>query len=340
MQRLMEQLRAPQTEQLPSYNSITNAANSAAATAASVVPRGNRGPNSTAQRRKGMALTAASAVAFAVMALLVQVLDSRGYTALQTMFWRGVVQSIGALVVCLVRGVQPLRVIGDWKRFRWVLMRAVFGSIGHVLYYMALARMAMGTATVLFFTNPLFTAAFARWLLHEPLPPRAAWLMAGALGGVVLVAAPLSPLSLAVGAVPLQWALLALLGAASTALAYTSIRIAGRLVHPMVHVMYFGVIAAVGALVLSRATGQPWKMPENSLAGWAPVAGVGVSALTAQFLMNWGLQLAHAAPVVMVRNSTVAISFVLDIIVYQTVPSLLGTVGAVLITVCAILISR
>ncbi|KAJ2076876.1 hypothetical protein H4R24_005453 [Coemansia sp. RSA 988] len=340
MQRLMEQLRAPQTERLPSYNSISNATNSAAAAVTSAVPTGNRGPNSAGQRRKGMALTGASAIAFAVMALLVRELDSRGFTALQIMFWRGVVQSVGALGVCLTRGVQPLRVVGDWKRFRWVLMRAVFGSAGHVLYYMALARMAMGTATVLFFTNPLFTAAFARWLLDEPLPARAAWLMAAALGGVVLVAAPLAPLSLAAGAVPLQWALLALLGAASTALAYTSIRIAGRLVHPMVHVMYFGVVAAVGALVLSRAARQPWLMPENSLVGWAPVVGVGVSALAAQFLMNWALQLAHAAPVVMVRNSTVAISFVLDAIVYQSVPTLLGTVGAVVITICSILISR
>ncbi|PIA13512.1 hypothetical protein COEREDRAFT_49042 [Coemansia reversa NRRL 1564] len=256
------------------------------------------------------------------------------------MFWRGIVQSIGALVICLTRGVQPLRVVGDWKRFRWVLMRAVFGSAGHVLYYMALGRMAMGTATVLFFTNPFFTAAIARWLLHEPLPPRAAWLMVVALGGVVLVAAPLAPLSLAAGVVPLRWMLLVLLGAASTALAYTSIRIAGRLVHPMVHVMYFGVIAAAGALVLSYAAGQPWKMPENSFSGWAIVIGVGIAALTAQFLMNWALQLAHAAPVVMVRNSAVAVSFVLDAVVYQSVPSLLGIVGAVVITVCAIMISR
>ncbi|KAJ2028887.1 hypothetical protein IWW57_001954 [Coemansia sp. S610] len=294
-----------------------------------------------AQKRKGLGLAALSAVAFAAMALLVRILSDRGMTSLQIMIWRCIVQSFVAVLGCHASlGISAFRVSGGWQKFRWVLVRAVFGSIGHLLYYVALSKLPMGIATVLFFTNPLFTALLARSMLGEAFSRRYSLLATLCLAGIALVMLP-SPFTL-VGFLldgSLVWSLCALLGAASVALAYVSIRKAGVAVHAMVHVTYFGAVGAVGSLALAAATGEvySWQalVPQNAL-DCILVVGVGVAAFAAQFLMNWGLQLAPAGPAVMMRNSDIVITFILDAVLYRTVPGLVSMCGAAIITGCVI----
>ncbi|KAJ1943023.1 hypothetical protein EC988_006340, partial [Linderina pennispora] len=207
----------------------------------------------TRRRRTGLLLSALSAVAFAVMTLLVRKLTDAGVTSLQIMFWRSLVQSLLAIPSCLALGISPLRVAG-WKQMQWVLVRAVFGGIGHMLYYYALANLPMGVATVLFFTNPLFTALFAYWLMREEFTMRQRILTLVCLVGIALIVKPTME-----GVSP--WALCALLGAASAALAYASIRLAGPSVHALVHVVYFGLLGMVGSAAVSFFNGETWVVP-------------------------------------------------------------------------------
>ncbi|KAI8319164.1 hypothetical protein GQ54DRAFT_293300 [Martensiomyces pterosporus] len=284
------------------------------------------------RQRKGLALSALSALAFAIMSLLVRVLNDQGFSALQIMAWRSGVQAVVAVSACHMIGVHPLRVDGGWKRFKWVLSRAVFGGVGHLLYYAALGNLPMGIATVLFFTNPLFTAMLAYWLLKEEFSSKHQWLSLSCLLGIMLIVKPTT------GSVVSPWSFCALLGAASSALAYVSIRLAGNSVHAMVHVVYFGIVGAVGNTLASLLLGESWQLPV-SLAGWSAVVGVGLMAFLAQFLMNWGLQLANAGPVVMMRNSDIVISFVFDIFIYHTVPGITSMLGAAVITASVISMS-
>ncbi|KAJ2807538.1 hypothetical protein H4S07_003575 [Coemansia furcata] len=291
-----------------------------------------------AQKRKGLGLAALSAVAFAIMTLLVRILSDRGMTSLQIMVWRCVVQTIAAVLGCRIfLGIPPFRVSGGWKNFRWVLVRAVFGSIGHLLYYMALSKLPMGIATVLFFTNPLFTALLARLMLGESFSNRHSLLATMCLVGIAMVVIP-TPVGLLIDN-SLIWSLCALLGAAAVALAYVSIRKAGAAVHAMVHVTYFGAVGALGSVALAAMTGElySWQalFPTSAL-DYLLVVGVGLAAFAAQFLMNWGLQLAPAGPAVMMRNSDIVITFVLDAVIYRTVPGLFSMFGAALITGCVI----
>ncbi|KAJ2156026.1 hypothetical protein GGF46_005458 [Coemansia sp. RSA 552] len=287
-------------------------------------------------RQKGLTLSGVSAVAFALATLLVRMLGDQGYSPVQIMLWRGIVQTIGSLLACATLRVQPFNWQLGWKRFRWVLMRAVFGGTGHLLYYTALAHMPMGIATVLFFTNPIFTALFAAWLLAEPFDNRLRTLMLLSLVGVAL-AVPLSPVALFT--TPIAWALSPLAGAAAVAVAYVSIRKAGRAVHPMIHVVFFGIIGTLGAAVAIWMLDEHWPIPSGT-SEWLMVVGVGTCAFLAQFLMNWGLQLTSAAPVVMMRNSDIVICFLMDALIYQTLPSLWGAIGATIITVCVALMCR
>ncbi|KAJ2714269.1 hypothetical protein H4R19_001817 [Coemansia spiralis] len=272
------------------------------------------------------------------MALLARVMSDQGFTPLQTMFWRCVVQTGGALVSCWAVGVQPLAVLWVWQRLQWVLVRAVFGGIGHLLYYMALSSMPLGPATVLFFTNPIFTALLAHTLLHEPFTATHRRLMLASLAGIALVVVhPTALIGMAQASIG---PLCALAGTMAVALAYVSIRIAGSRVHAMVHVVYFGVVGAAGSLALSLLYGEPWRVPDPTPAAWAVVLGVGTAAFIAQFLMNRGLQLAAAGPVVMMRNADIVIGFVIDAVIYQTPPSLSSTIGACIIAASVFLMSR
>ncbi|KAJ2392751.1 hypothetical protein GGI05_002593, partial [Coemansia sp. RSA 2603] len=274
---------------------------------------GSAGLTTQRTRRKGLGLAGLSAVAFAAMTLLVRMLSDQGFTALQIMAWRSIVQTLAATATCLAMGVRPLHVTQGWKTFRWVLVRAVCGGLGHLLYYAALGGLPMGVATVLFFTNPLWTALVASQALGEAFDRRAQRLSLACLAGIALVVVPSSPLVLLLGVGACVWSLAALLGALSVAVAYVSIRLAGRSVHPMVHVVYFGIVGAAGSAAVSLGVvGETWRWPDKSVGAWMMVGGVGVMAFVAQYLMNWGLQLASAGPVVMMRNIDIVISFVLD----------------------------
>ncbi|ORX65896.1 hypothetical protein DL89DRAFT_270460 [Linderina pennispora] len=262
----------------------------------------------TRRRRTGLLLSALSAVAFAVMTLLVRKLTDAGVTSLQIMFWRSLVQSLLAIPSCLALGISPLRM-------QWVLVRAVFGGIGHMLYYYALANLPMGVATVLFFTNPLFTALL-RLLAHA---------RRCVLAGIALIVKPTME-GVSPWALPLQ------------PLAYVSIRLAGPSVHALVHVVYFGLLGMVGSAAVSFFNGETWVVPVT-FAGWAVVLGVGAMAFLAQFLMNSGLQMASAGAAVMMRNSDIAITFVLDIVLFGVVPDIASVAGAFLISLAVILMS-
>ncbi|KAJ2174639.1 hypothetical protein GGF45_004071, partial [Coemansia sp. RSA 551] len=135
------------------------------------------------------------------------------------MTWRGGVQAVCSLGACAALKVNPFKVHMGWEKFKWVAVRAVFGVIGHLLYYTALAKLSMGVATVLFFTNPIFTAILAHWMLDETFTKDQRWLMFIALFGIGLVVVPLSPLTL-LGIGISKWSICALLGAVSVALAY------------------------------------------------------------------------------------------------------------------------
>ncbi|KAJ1859879.1 hypothetical protein LPJ73_001644, partial [Coemansia sp. RSA 2703] len=159
---------------------------------------GSAGLTTQRTRRKGLGLAGLSAVAFAAMTLLVRMLSDQGFTALQIMAWRSIVQTLAATATCLAMGVRPLHVTG-WKTFRWVLVRAVCGGLGHLLYYAALGGLPMGVATVLFFTNPLWTALVASRALGEAFDRRAQRLSLACLAGIALVVVPSSPLVLLLG---------------------------------------------------------------------------------------------------------------------------------------------
>ncbi|KAJ1961566.1 hypothetical protein GGI12_003179 [Dipsacomyces acuminosporus] len=303
------------------------------------VPELGSGISKRAQRqrhRKGLALSALSALAFALMSLFVRQLSDKGYSSLQIMSYRSFVQAIVSILTSqLLLGINPFSIKKyKWQQFKWVLSRAIFGDLGHLLYYAALGQMSMGIATVLFFTNPLFTSLMAYWILREPFSSRHRLLLILCFSGILLVVKPTNMLS-----DTLVWSLAALLGANSSAFAYVSVRLATSAIHPMIHVCYLGIVGSIVCpLVQVFLLNEPvWYAGAITLPDALIIVMVGLMAFFAQFLMNWGLQLTNAGPVVMMRNADIVISFIFDILIYHTLPDIVSFIGAAVITVSVIL---
>lgn len=290
------------------------------------------------QRRQGLVLAALSVSCFASMAVLVRVLSSQGgYNALQLMCWRGTMQTLLAILGCLSLKKHPFRVPGGWLEYRWVLLQALLDCAGHLLYFAALTHLSMGKSTVLFFTNPLFAVLLAAPLLNESITGRIQALGTVCLVGVLLVVLPASLLSLPVALLggSLQWSICALAGAASVALSSISIGLAGGpIVHQMVYLVYFGLVSSVGCLVASLASIglTSWHFPSDLANEWLALIGIGIAGFLAQYLMHRGLQQAPINSAMMIRNAGIPIIFILDALVFYSLPSTMNLIGAIIVT--------
>src|SRR5947207_6549965 len=72
-------------------------------------------------------------------------------------------------------------------RWRWLAARGVFGGSAVVLYFSAMQRIPVGEATLLNYTQPVFTMLGAWLLLGERPPRRALFALPLTLTGVTLI---------------------------------------------------------------------------------------------------------------------------------------------------------
>jgi len=230
----------------------------------------------------------ASALFFSLMGLCVKLLGGR-IPAAEVVLARALVSVVLSWWLLRRAGVFP------WGHRRGLLIwRGAIGTLALFCVYQALAVLPLGTATVLQYSYPTFTALLAWLSLGEPIGRRV--VLAVALGwlGVLMLAhpaallrgfnlaqsAPLPPLAVAV----------ALLGALSTAIAYVSVRSLRHSEHPLVIVFYFPLVALV--LCLPPVLLQPVRPTPLELL-W--LLGVGVFTQLGQVTLTQGLVALPAA---------------------------------------------
>ena len=154
---------------------------------------------------------------FAFMAVLAK-LASRHVPATEAAFVRfatGVVVT-GAMWVTGRIDLRP-------RRWGWLVARGFFGGTAVVAYFSAMQRIPVGEATLLNYTQPVFTMLGAWLMLGERPPRRALFALPLTLVGVALIVG-LRPSDLRAETGPL----LGLLSAVLSGVAVTSIRAARR----------------------------------------------------------------------------------------------------------------
>lgn len=206
-----------------------------------------------------------------------------------------------------------------------LILRGLLGFIPLLAGFYAFTKLPLADAVVLFNTNPIWAALLSFIILKERLGYAGAACVAVSLVGVVLVARPpfifggvehLDPLGAA-----------SALGAAFFAgLIFTLIRKISRTEHPLTIVLYFYLVAAPLALVLSIpvwVTPSPWQ--------WLLLIGIGFFTQAGQLNMTKGLALVSAGKAAAGHTMQIVFAAIWGAIFFSEVPTWLSLAGALII---------
>lgn len=222
---------------------------------------------------RGRALMFASAVSFGLAALLVRVAAGRGMTGGQVAAVRF---AVGLAAVVALFGLRP----GTFRPARRGLLavRGLVGGVSALLYFLALARIPAGEATLLNNLFPIFAVGISIVTLGERPTLHLALALLLASAGVFLVLGG-GDLRLALG-----WGeAFGILSGVAGGVAVTSIRALRSSPRPVNAPTIFFAFSLGGALVAAPAAGTAWNADGWA---WAAALATGVAAALAQLAMT------------------------------------------------------
>ncbi|HYG64129.1 MAG TPA: DMT family transporter [Thermoanaerobaculia bacterium] len=272
--------------------------------------------------RHPLLLMVLSSACFAFMALAAK-LAAGGLSGGQVAFGRF------AFMLLPVVLVPPLaRKAVTFQRLDLLFYRGLFGGSAVLLYFFALEHMPVGIATLLNYSSPIFSVAFAALFLGERVDGRLLLPLIAALSGMVLAAGGGGGLG------GIRFGLWEALGMASAVLsgaAVTAIRAARRTEGSWAiygSFTIFGLLATApfGARGLGAATSREWLL----------LAAVGAFSIVAQLLMTYAYRWVTNLQAGVVNQLTVVLSLLLGVVFLgdrlapvQIVGSLLTLAGVV-----------
>jgi drug/metabolite transporter (DMT)-like permease len=279
--------------------------------------------------RSGARSMVLSAFLFSLMSLLVKEVGAR-IPSQEVVFVRALVSMIVAYG--LVRRASP----GNWGRRKGLLVvRGLAGFSALSCFFYALIHLPLADATVIQYTNPVWTAWLGWLVLGEALTAGEAVLSGAGLLGVLLIARPaflfggdmrLDPFATLVG----------MAGALLSAAAYVSVRKLGRTEHPMIIVFYFTVVTVPASLPGMLASGV--VMPTAT--ELPLLAGVGVTAVLGQLYLTRGLQLEPAGRATAIGYVQILFAATWGMLFFGEFPDALSLVGASMVLVSVVVLAR
>ena len=270
--------------------------------------------------RLGVTAIALGAVMFATMALLAKEASARlpGPEVALIRFLVGVAAVGGAMLIGL--RLKPNNLGG-------LFLRGLFGGTAVLFYFVAIAHLAVGMATLLNYTFPIFTAVFAAIFLREGIAPSTGVALLVTFVGVVLVAhGNARPGEFGFG----WWEACGLLSSMLSGAAVTTIRFVRRTDGTW---EIFGAFCVIGALACLGPAVSTWVTPRPG--EWALLVAVGLLSLVAQLLLTWSLRFVTAAAAGVVSQLTPVAALGLGVALLGDVARPLALVGSA-ITVAAV----
>lgn len=268
----------------------------------------------------GVRYMAAAAFFFSLMSLLVKAAGQR-LPPQEMVLARAVVGAVLSWYWLKARGISP------WGSRRGLLLvRGVVGFGALSAFFFALTRLPLADATVIQYTNPVFTAALAAVFLGEAMRRRDVGLILLSLAGVVLMTRPgflfggleerLDPVAVAV----------ALTGAVLSGGAYVTVRKLSRTEDPVVIVFWFALVATAGSIPFTAVNGlmpTPWE--------WAALLAIGVLTQLGQVSLTRGLKEERAGRAMAVAYMQIVFAALWGALFFAELPDLWGLAGALLI---------
>lgn len=256
-----------------------------------------------------------STLAFAIVNGIIKFLD--GYGEFQLVFFRSVVSLAITAVQLRVLKISP------WgNNMPVLLLRGVAGVIALIFGFVLIKNVPLGTAIMLNYLSPIFTALIAVYWLKEKIRPiQWLYLLLCVVGVVLLKEGELS--------LTLEMLLLGLGASSLAGLAYNCVRVCKATDHPLVVVLYFPLVGTPVALGLTLLF-QEWIWP--SLGDWLIILFLGVFTQVAQITLTKALQGDKAANATVLKYLGVVHAFFIGWFFFGeslTILSALGT-GVVL----------
>ena len=246
--------------------------------------------------RHPLAYTALSAVSFALMAVAAK-LASRSLGGSEVAFLR-----FGFMLLPLLVVPGLARRALTYDRLDLLVYRGVFGGTAVWLYFLALAHVPVGTATLLNYSSPIFAVVFAAYFLGERVRR---WVLLPA--GVAFLGVALVTGGLADGGLFAhfgRWEAIGLFSAVLSGAAVAAIRAARRTESSWA---IYGSFTIFG-LVTSAPFGiAHWRTPNGR--EWLLLAAVGATSIAAQLLMTYAYRWVTNVQAGAMAQLTVLIAF-------------------------------
>ena len=223
--------------------------------------------------KKGLIYALLSALLFSTMNVFVKLLGTNIPPG-EIAFARGFFGTVAVLIIMYVKGIRFSK-----ENRGLLVMRGLYGGFGMVCNFIALVHIKLSDATILFQTTGIFVFIFSALFLKESIPKGAGKWLGVILIAVLVMVNPFSYESFS------WYALVAILGAALAAAAYTTIRtISKRGQHSNFEIMaYFMITGMIAGLV----TTEQLVMPQGT--DWLIIFAIGGISVVAQFLQYVGV---------------------------------------------------
>ncbi len=262
-------------------------------------------------------MTTASAVFFGVMALAAKMAAAR-LPATEIAFMR-----FAVMLVPLVAVPALARRALDFERADLLIYRGVFGGTAVLLYFLAIAHIPVGIATLLNYTSPVSSIAFAALFLGERVNRRLLLPLLAALVGMALAAGGghTSGPWLQFG----RWELVGISSSVLSGAAFAAIRAARRTEGSW---SIYGSFSICGLLATAPFAWRDFQRPTPR--EWLLLVAVGVCSLLAQLLMTWAFRWVTNLQAGVISELTVVVSILLGAVVLGDRLTLVQSVGSVL----------
>lgn len=270
---------------------------------------------------KGAACIILSAFFFALMGLFVQL--SGNLPSFQKSFFRNAVAAVAAAVL-LIKDKESFK----WKKgtIKWLVLRAVFGSIGILCNFYALDHLILSDALMLNKLSPFFAVIFSYFILREKITVFQLTMVVTAFMGSLFIIKPtpelINPASI-----------FGLLGALGAGIAYAMVRKLSQIGERKTYIVFFfsafSCISVLPFVIANYAPMTTLQLLYLILAG--------ISAAGGQFTITAAYSFAAAGDISLYDYTQIIFSTILSYIVFGVVPDALSFIGYGIICLAALI---
>jgi len=246
--------------------------------------------------RRPLFYTAISAVSFALMALAAK-LAAQTLTGGEVAFLRFALMLLPFLFL-----PRLARRALTYERLDLLVYRGLFGGTAVLLYFLAIAHIPVGTATLLNYSSPIFSVFFAALFLGERVRRLVLLPAAVAFLGVAMVTGGLSDGGLFAHFG--RWEAVGLASAVLSGAAVAAIRAARRTEGSWA---IYGSFTLFGLLTTAPLGILQWRTPDRR--EWLLLLAVGATSVAAQLLMTYAYRWVTNVQAGAMAQLTVLLSF-------------------------------